>query len=105
MHTYIQTHLAGMPVTFLKGAVLFGGDNTLTQQADAAGMQDHAPCAVLGVVHLRLTHTLTTQHSTTVHAHTAEGREREGWRKDEREGWWKGGGRQERKTALLDMSD
>lgn len=61
-----------MPVATLKGAVLFGGNDTLSEQPHTAGMEHYTSLTVLGVIHLCLTRTLATQYCTIIHNHTTE---------------------------------
>ena len=64
-------YLVGVPVTFLEGAVLLCGDDAVTEETDAAGMEDDSTSTVLSVIHLSLAHTLTSQHHTVLIHHCA----------------------------------
>ena len=63
----------------MEGAVLLCGHDTVTEETDAAGMEDDSTSTVLGVVHLSLTHTLTSQHHTVLIHHCTPTKIQQSW--------------------------
>ena len=61
-----------VPDTFLEGAVLLGGDDTLPQQPEATGMEGDATRTLDGVVHLGSAAAGSAQNLTIVLIPTSE---------------------------------
>ena len=63
--------LVRVPHAVVEGAVVFGGDDAETQEADAAGVEGDPALAQLRRVHLRAAATGSSQHVTIVQSSAA----------------------------------